>query len=245
MGWLLIVWQVGCDSGRPTFTHVFDHCGKGLRYTLGAVPDAAAKSLIDQAVAGDADALTALLREHGPEVARRLQIGPMWQSMLEADDVMQVTYIEAFMQISRFDASRGMAFRAWLERIAQNNLRDAIRGLSRQKQPQPRDRVQIGGGPAGGDSYDGLLEMLGTTSATPSRAAGRQETQALMERAIKSLPADYANVIRLYDLEGKPIDEVASTLERSPGAVHMLRARAHDCLRQALGTESMFFSTPA
>jgi RNA polymerase sigma-70 factor, ECF subfamily len=210
---------------------------------MSDVPD----SLIHRAVAGDADALTALLREHGSEVARRLQIGPMWQSMLEADDVMQVTYIEAFMQISRFDPSRGVAFRAWLERIAQNNLRDAIRGLSRQKQPQPRDRVQVGGGPAGegGDSYDGLLEMLGTTSATPSRAAGRQETQALMHRAIKSLPSDYANVIRLYDLEGKPIGEVASMLKRSPGAVHMLRARAHDCLRQTLGTESMFFSTPA
>jgi RNA polymerase sigma-70 factor (ECF subfamily) len=202
-------------------------------------------SLVHQAVAGDADALTTLLREHGPNVARRLHIGEQWQSMLDADDVMQVTYIEAFLQISRFDPSRGVPFQSWLERIAQNNLRDAVRGLSRQKQPQPRDRVQIPGTGGGGDSYDGLLVELGTTSTTPSRVAGRDEMHAMMERAIENLPPDYATVIRLYDLNGQPIAEVAANMKRSAGAVHMLRARAHDSLRQVLGTESMFFSTPA
>jgi RNA polymerase sigma-70 factor (ECF subfamily) len=208
---------------------------------VDAVADAPEQVLIDRAVAGNADALTDLLREHGPAVARRLNISPAWQSMLDADDVMQVTYIEAFMQISRFDTSRGTPFSAWLERIAQNNLRDAVRGLSRQKQPQPRDRVQV----TAGDSYDGLVEMLGATSATPSRAAGRQEILSMLDAAINRLPADYASVVRLYDLDGRPIAEVASTLNRSAGAVHMLRARAHDALRETLGRESMFFSTPA
>jgi RNA polymerase sigma-70 factor, ECF subfamily len=120
--------------------------------------------------------------------------------------------------------------------------------LSRQKQPQPGNRVQVpaAGGPGGGgDSYQGLLDMLGTISATPSRHAGREEARLLIERALQRLPADYADVIRLYDLAGKPIGEVAQTMKRSTGAVHMLRARAHDCLRESLGTESMFFSNPA
>jgi RNA polymerase sigma-70 factor (ECF subfamily) len=212
---------------------------------VNAVANIPEKLLIDRAVTGDADALTALLREHGPAVARRLNISPAWQSMLDTDDVMQVTYIEAFMQISRFDPARGTPLAAWLEHIAQNNLRDAVRGLSRQKQPQPRDRLRIGAGAAAGDSYDGLLEMLGATSSTPSRAAGRQETLSMLDAAINRLPADYASVVRLYDLDGRPIAEVASTLNRSAGAVHMLRARAHDALRETLGRESMFFSTPA
>jgi RNA polymerase sigma-70 factor (ECF subfamily) len=200
-----------------------------------------AESLIAQAVAGDADALTALLREHGPQVSRRLRIDPAWQSMLDADDVMQVTYIEAFLQVSRFEIARGVPFAGWLERIAQNNLRDAVRGLSRRKQPQPRDRVHAAPH-SQGDSYFDLLESLGATTTTPSREAGRGEVQDLLERAIARLPDDYAAVIRLYDHEGKAIGEVASQMGRSPGAVHMLRARAHDSLREALGTASMFFS---
>lgn len=208
------------------------------------------EELLRKAVAGDAEALSALLREHGPAVQVRLNLQPQWRSMLEPEDVMQVTYLEAFMQIGRFEPKRGTSFEGWLNQIAQNNLRDAVRGLSRQKQLQPRDRVQLpasggGGGGGGGDSYVGLLELLGTASATPSREAGRNETQLLIEQALHRLPADYACVIRLYDLEGKTISEVCAEMKRSSGAVHMLRARAHDCLRQLLGTESMFFSTPA
>lgn len=209
-----------------------------------------------QAVAGDTQALSVLLRRHGPRVQEQLRIGPQWRSMIGAEDVMQITYLEAFIQIGRFDANRNppVTFEGWLRRIAENNLRDAIRGLSRQKHPQPANRVDVagrggrggrGGGHSGGDSFVGLLETLGATSATPSRAAAHDEVQAMIEAAIVRLPADYAKVVRLYDLEGGSIAEVAAALQRSAGAVHMLRARAHDALRGILGRESIFFSHPA
>jgi RNA polymerase sigma-70 factor, ECF subfamily len=200
-----------------------------------------AERLLQEAVGGNTDALAALLEEHGPAVARRLEIGRQWRGMIEAEDVMQVTYLEAFLQIHRFDRSRGVAFESWLHRIARNNLLDAVRGLSRRKQPQPRDRVRE----PTGDSSVGLLNLLGVVSATPSREAGRAENAQLLDRAIEQLPADYAAVIRLYDLQGKPVEEVAAAMKRSPGAVHMLRARAHDALRDQLGRESMFFSNPS
>ncbi len=59
---------------------------------------------------------------------------------------------------------------------------------------------------------------------------------------LAKLPPDYATVIRLYDLQGKPIAEVAADLGRSEGAVYMLRARTHDRLRELLPGESKFFS---
>jgi RNA polymerase sigma factor (sigma-70 family) len=90
-----------------------------------------------------------------------------------------------------------------------------------------------------------MLEMLGATSATPSRAAALNESRTLLESAIARLPADYAMVVQLYDLEGNSIAEVAVAMKRSAGAVHMLRARAHDSLRELLGRESIFFSNPA
>ena len=99
--------------------------------------------------------------------------------------------------------------------------------------------------PAGDDSYITLLEVLGRTSTTPSRHAARREIADIVRSALDKLPADYARAVRLYDLEGRSSEEVAATLGRSVGAVHMLRARAHDRLCELLGSESKFFSDKA
>lgn len=198
--------------------------------------------LLARAVEGDTDALAELLRVHGPNVERSLRIDRVWQSVLEPADVMQVTYLEAFIRIRSFKLDRQGTFEGWLRTIAENNLRDAIRGLSRQKQPQPQARVR----PASyEDSLVGLYDLLGVTSTTPSRQVRQQEACQLLQSTIDALPDDYARIIRLYDLESRPIAEVAQEMGRTPGAVHMLRARAHDRLREALGTESKFFSTGA
>src|SRR5215470_2498648 len=147
--------------------------------------------LIARARAGDANALGELLALHGPEVERMLSINEIWRAVLEPADVMQVTYLEAFLQIQKFDLSRGTPFRAWLRHIAENNLRDAIRGLERAKQPQPRDRIR----PLNReDSLVGLYELLGSDSATPSRQVGRREACTELESAIASLPERYEQV---------------------------------------------------
>lgn len=196
---------------------------------------------LESAIAGDAEALRALLAEHGPAVWSRIdgEIGKAYRSAIDADDVMQITYMEAFLQAARLEARSEGEFHAWLYRIAQNNLRDAIRALERKKRPSPTKRVGTLGG---GDSYVGLVELLGETSETPSRAVAAGEAARAIDAALGELPPDYALVIRLYDLEGKPIGEVAERLKRSSGAVHMLRARAHERLREVLGSATDFFS---
>jgi RNA polymerase sigma-70 factor (ECF subfamily) len=204
--------------------------------------DAQILQLIQSAIGGETQALSELLGRYGPSVERTLQIGPTWQSMIEPADVMQVTYLEAFLRIKTFDVDRASSFEAWLRRIAENNLRDAIKGLSRKKQPHPRNRIKPGGYE---DSLVGLYEMISASISTPSKQVGRSELCKAVEAAIAALPERYSKVIRLYDLEGRPIEEVAAELERSPGAVHMLRARAQDRLREILGTHSMFFGTSA
>lgn len=196
--------------------------------------------LLNRAVKGDNQALSALLRRHGPPVEASLQIGKIWQTVLEPADVMQVTYLEAFLRIGTFDLDRASSFQAWLWQIAENNLRDAIRGLERKKKPQPRDRVKPG---RHEDSLVGLYNMLGSPSATPSRKVGNKEACQMLETCIQALPSRYATVIRLYDLEGQPIDEVARTVGKSTGAVHMLRARAHDRLREHMGSSTDFFGS--
>ena len=198
------------------------------------------ENLVRQAVAGDADSMTRLLNQFGPEVERGLSIGREWRSVLEPADVMQVTYFEAFLQIAHYDPDRSEPFSNWLRRIAENNLRDAIRGLQSHKRPQPRNRIEPR---QDADSTDNLIAALGMTSTTPSGLAQRQERTDRLQAAIDALPEDYGLAVRLYDLQGLAIDDLAKRMNRSGGAVHMLRARAHDRLRELLGAESKWFST--
>ncbi len=197
--------------------------------------------LFSEAAVGNVQALRTLLDRYGRPLRDRLagKIGKQWQSILDADDVMQVTYLEAFLQIDQFAARDAAAFVSWLTRIAENNLRDAIKALERQKRPDPRRRVQI---PAGEDSLAALIDMLGVTSATPSRDAARNENAQILEAVLAKLPPDYAAAVRLYDLQGRSAKEAAAELNRSVGAFYILRSRAHDRLRALLGSASQFFS---
>ena len=202
---------------------------------MGVVED----NLVGRAIAGEEQALSALLKEVGPQIRRQLSIRRMWQGALDPADVMQVTYLEAFLKVGDLDASTVAQFAAWIRRIAENNLRDAIKELERQKRASPGRRLQ----PAMQDgSYVMLLEHLGWTSATPSRVAAVREAKQMLADKLARLPELYQQVIRLYDLEGLPPQEVADALGRSVGAVHMLRVRAHGRLREILGPRSKYFS---
>lgn len=196
---------------------------------------------INRAVSGDADALTDLLTEFGPRLEASLQIGRRWRPLIDVADVMQVTYLEAFIRITQFDPGGG-SFLRWLRTIAANNLRDAIRGLSGTHRPPQERRIAFNGDT---DSVVELFDLLNATTTTPSRVSGKNEIHALIRAAVERLPTDYRTVIRKYDLEGGSITEVAAALNRSRGAIHMLRARAHDQLRSMLGAETLFFETHA
>lgn len=197
--------------------------------------------LVPRAVSGDRKALSSLLDRCGDQIARRLggEIGQQWRSVLDVEDVMQVTFVEAFLQIGKFTGSDARSFSAWLGRIAQNNLRDAIRELQCAKRPQPAKRVHSA---PTRDSHTTLIERVGGSISTPSHKAARIEGKELLEAALQRLPEDYANVLRLYDLEGLSGPEVAERMGRRRGAVHMLRARALARLGDLLGPESDFYS---
>jgi len=199
-------------------------------------------NLIAGAVGGDRDALTTLLRRYGPRLRQHLRISRTWQGCLDADDVLQVTYLEAFLRIRQLISREPAAFAAWLRTIAENNLRDAIKELGRGKRANPRRRIRP---PTLDESSVLLLERVARTSMTASRVVVGKEAQESLREAIAQLPQTYRTVVELYDLEGKSPAEVSRALGRSTGAIHMLRARAHDRLRELLGPESKFLSIRA
>jgi len=159
---------------------------------------------------------------------------------LSADDILQQTYIDAFLGIDRFRGEDEAAFAAWLRSIARRNLIDAVRHLDAERRGGGRRRVP----PAREDSCVDLVERL-VTRTTVSRAISRREAAAALERALASLPGAYREVVSGYDLAGRPMEEVARELGRSPGAAYLLRLRAHAMLRRLLGGTTGFFSASA
>jgi RNA polymerase sigma-70 factor, ECF subfamily len=235
-----------CSRGLSGKREAPDPCGRVRRGDrLGCMPQGADEAkLLEQATGGDRAALAALLEAVGPRVRARIQAkisGPL-QASLDADDVMQVTYLEAVLRLNRFQTGGIDGFVAWLTRLADNNLIDAVRSIEAAKRGGAARRVN---GMSREESMAAFVEVLGATSTTPSRVAARAEGVRYLEAALSTLPPDYEKVVRMYDLEGRPIGEVAEALGRSEGAVWMLRARAHDRLKDSMGSAGRFFSTPA
>ena len=197
--------------------------------------------LLSQARNGDEQALTELLQQHGPAVRRWVagRIPRRWRSILAADDVMQQSYTDAFLDLGQFDGGSGGSFSAWLMTIAKCNLADAVRMLDADKRGKGRRPVALD---AQQDSFVALYELLAVTQSTPSRHAARAEAHSALEQAVRQLPEDYRQVVQMYDLEGRSVEEVGAAVGRKPGAVYMMRARAHRRLGLLLGGASNYFS---
>jgi len=202
--------------------------------------DGLERALLAKALDGDQASLVELLESVGPRVRGRIdpKIGRHLRITVDVDDVMQVTYLEAVTRIDSFEGDLP-GFVAWLTRIAENNVIDAGRMAEAAKRPNPRNRVTGG---SNAESMVALVEAIGATVTTPSKVAAANEIGGALERSLAKLPEVYARVIRLYDLKGMNAASVGQELGKSEGAVYMLRARAHDRLRDVLGSESQFFT---
>lgn len=203
--------------------------------------DPAQDELLTRAVGGDREALATLLTHHTPSLRQSLTgaVPRRWQSLISVDDVLQHTFTDAVLDIGRFTQRQDAGFGGWLITIARRNLQDVIRMLEADKRGGGRRPFPLSDPD---ESCDGLLEILADSSTSPSGHAARNEARTALAKAIESLPEDHARVVRLYDLEGRGIQEVADELERTPGAVYMLRARTHRWLRDILGREADFLS---
>ena len=204
--------------------------------------DAKLDALVLKAKTGDRQSLRELIEAVGPRVRVRIEpkIGPAIRTLIDTDDVMQVTYMEVVLRLSSFTGGGFSGFVAWVSRLAENNLIDAVRALEAAKRFDPRKKVT----PTREDSASAFINLLGVNSLTPSRVAAKDEAGAMLEVALRALPPDYEKVVREHDLAGKPMSEIAASMKRSEGAAYMLRARAHDRLKEIMGSDSKYFSTP-
>lgn len=188
--------------------------------------------LLRAAVLGSRDAMEELLVRYGSRIRDKIRgkIDRRWQSVLTEEDVVQETFVEAFLEIRRFEPRGVRSFVSWLITMAQRNAIDAIRELKAAKKGGNVNRVPIDA-QASSESYINLFEKLGGTTTSPSRAAYASEVRRALDAALQQLPENYRMAICLYDLAGCTAEDVAAACDCSEGAMHMRRRRAHALLQ--------------
>lgn len=133
-----------------------------------------------------------------------------------ARDCVQDAFVKAsarWRKVSRYDDPVG-----WIRRVAIHRSRDIHRAESRRRRREMRTA------PIDGDHE-------------PDRAPGVDGSLRVAE-LLRSLPDRQRDVASLFYVEDLPVNEIAHTLEISPGAVkfHLNRARA--TLREVVEQEA-------
>jgi RNA polymerase sigma-70 factor (ECF subfamily) len=169
---------------------------------------------IDRARRGDRDAFRVLVDRHA-RVLFRLAFR-MTGNELDAEDIVQETFLKAWKQMAKFDGRAG--FGTWLHRICANCALDHIRARKR------RD----------GGAADDVLAQIPAATPSPERMAQSAQVAGILGAALDELSGmeRAAFVLRHYD--GMSIQDISAALGVQNGAAKHSVFRAVQKLRRAL-----------
>ena len=207
----------------------------------GELPSEAA--LVALVVAGDRAALERLLLTHYDDLSQRIgsKLPPRLQSTQAVEDILQLTFMQAFRDIATFEQRTDAGFGDWLARIAENRLCDAIRQHDRPKHGGDLRRVEDA--PRDDSRIVSLWDWIAADDTSPASAAVRSEALQALQVALAALPEDQRAAIQMQQLEGKSVEDTAAALGRTPGAIRGLVHRGKLELVAALGRASQWLKS--
>jgi len=184
--------------------------GMAVKTELTGLQDA---ELAERCLARDEDAIRELTRRYNQRLYRIAR--GILRSDLEAEDVVQDTYIRALAGLERFRGQSALG--TWLVRIAIN---EAL-GRLRRKKPEALDAPPAAPVP------------------DPETLMATAESRVMLERAIDDLPDAFRSVFVARMVEGLSIEETADLFGLRPETVktrvHRARARLRANLETQLG----------
>jgi RNA polymerase sigma-70 factor (ECF subfamily) len=165
-------------------------------------------------------------------VLARLQVDARFRAKFDPSDVVQQTLLEAVRDWPQFRGNTEAERAAWLRQILAHVLFHEMRRYGGAQRRDVGREVSLEDALA--ESSRRLGAALAAPGSSPSERASRHELEFRLADALARLPADYAEVILLRNVEGLPHEEVARRMGRGVGAVRMLWVRALARLRQEL-----------
>jgi RNA polymerase sigma-70 factor (ECF subfamily) len=189
--------------------------------------------LLQRARGGDREALGVLFEVHRPGLHRlaERQLDGRIAVRVDASDVVQQTFLEAYRSFPQFVGAGEQEWAAWLHTILDHKVAGAIRDHTLlQKRDVHREQSMDD---AEG-SHAGLKQQLDGGHSSPSQKALRSEGEELLLRALTTLPEDQREAVRLRHLEDWSVDDIARHMGRTPAATAGLIKRGMRALRRQL-----------
>jgi RNA polymerase sigma-70 factor, ECF subfamily len=142
----------------------------------------------------------------------------------DASDVTQEVFLRAFRGIGGF--RRGSSLKTWLYRISVREALNHRRWCWRHH----RNQISID------DDANGTMAALDPADldATPFEQLATREEQAVVRKALDSVPEVFRSAVILRDLEGLSYEEVGEILDVSVGTVKSRILRGRRALREVL-----------
>jgi len=160
--------------------------------------------LIKRAQQGEESAVSQLYHDNVQAIFRYVFYRTGDQNV--AEDLTAETFLRAIEGLDRYEY-RGVPFRAWLYRIANARVADHLRAQAREN-VQPLDSIGHGVDPGLENGVATQLEI--------------EKLTALLPR----LTEDQQQVLIMRFLSGYSIEETATIMDKTPGAIKSLQHRA-------------------
>lgn len=174
------------------------------------------KQLVEKVQKGDKRAFDMLVIKYQHKIFSI--ISRYIKDSAEVHDVAQEAFIKAYRAIGNFRGDS--AFYTWIYRIAINTAKNYL--VSRGRRP-PASDVDMDDA----EFYAGS-DML-QDNASPEQQLMRDQLEAVVYKAIQSLPEDLRTAVSLREMDGLSYEEIAEVMSCPVGTVRsrIFRAREH------------------
>jgi len=180
---------------------------------------------VRRAQRGDPGALDELFADHHDALRRTIarRLGPELRHHLDPDDLVQETFLSAFVALDRYEVRSDATFHGWLVRIAMRKLRDAIRFHRRDKRTPSATYFDATPDPDRGRPGDPEPNW----DEDPLERLGDRELGQIAVRCLRRLAPELRAVVLLRCCAEEPWKRVAERLGgRTVGGVRHLHLQA-------------------
>lgn len=172
---------------------------------------------------GEQAALGAFMQRHRGALLAFIErnLGTNLRRKVEPDDIFQEVSVHCVRSLGQVDLAERDPF-AWLCQVAERRIVDAHRRFFGTQKRAGAKELPLG---APDTQHAGLIDLLVASLTSPSEAFSRDQRQIRVIEAIRGLPADHREALRLRYVEGLPSKEVAARLGKSDGAIRVMLTR--------------------
>ena len=172
------------------------------------------EELVERIVNGEKHLYETLMRKYNLRMFR-ISMSIVNDDM-EAEDIMQTAYLNAYLQLSKFQNKS--AFATWLTRIMINE------SLLYKKKKSKRELLLAG------------IEQKDDHRETPLKSLMNKELKTILEKAVSELPEKYRLVFVMREIQEMSTSETMEVLNLGESNIKIRLSRAKEMLRSELSS---------